>query len=63
MGSQAKPRNQLTAYLRKQPSSSKRNHMDKTVKILEDSTTITGFYDKEADVLYLSLFINAIHSV
>jgi uncharacterized protein YuzE len=29
--------------------------MDKTVKILEDSTTITGFYDKEADVLYLSL--------
>jgi uncharacterized protein YuzE len=29
--------------------------MDKTVKILEDSTTITGYYDKEADVLYLSL--------
>jgi uncharacterized protein YuzE len=29
--------------------------MDKTVKILEDSTNITGFYDKEADVLYLSL--------
>lgn len=29
--------------------------MDATVKILEDSTTITGFYDKEADVLYISL--------
>lgn len=29
--------------------------MDKTVKVLEDSTTITGFYDKEADVLYLCL--------
>ena len=29
--------------------------MDTTVKILEDSTTITGFYDREADVLYLSL--------
>jgi uncharacterized protein YuzE len=29
--------------------------MDTTVKILEDSTNITGFYDKEADVLYLSL--------
>jgi uncharacterized protein YuzE len=29
--------------------------MDKTVKILEDSTTITGFYDREADVLYISL--------
>jgi len=29
--------------------------MDTTVKILEDSTTITGFYDQEADVLYLSL--------
>jgi len=29
--------------------------MDKTVKILEDSPTITGFYDKEADVLYISL--------
>lgn len=29
--------------------------MDKRVKILEDSTTITGFYDIEADVLYLSL--------
>jgi uncharacterized protein YuzE len=29
--------------------------MDATVKILEYSTNITGFYDKEADVLYLSL--------
>jgi uncharacterized protein YuzE len=29
--------------------------MDKIVKILEDSTTIRGFYDKEADVLYISL--------
>lgn len=29
--------------------------MDTRVKILEDSTNITGFYDKEADVLYLSL--------
>ncbi|MEG4850669.1 DUF2188 domain-containing protein [Microcoleus sp. B5-D4] len=29
--------------------------MDKTVKILEDSPTITGFYDREADVLYISL--------
>jgi uncharacterized protein YuzE len=29
--------------------------MDTTVKVLEDSTNITGFYDKEADVLYLSL--------
>lgn len=29
--------------------------MDATVKILEDSTTITGFYDREADVLYISL--------
>ncbi|MEG4171999.1 MULTISPECIES: DUF2283 domain-containing protein [unclassified Microcoleus] len=29
--------------------------MDKTVKILEDPTTITGFYDREADVLYISL--------
>lgn len=28
--------------------------MDTTVKILEDATNITGFYDKEADVLYLS---------
>lgn len=29
--------------------------MDTRVKILEDSTNITGFYDKEADVFYLSL--------
>lgn len=29
--------------------------MDTRIKILEDSTTITGFYDREADVLYLSL--------
>jgi uncharacterized protein YuzE len=29
--------------------------MDKAVKIIEDSPTITGFYDKEADVLYISL--------
>ncbi|MEA5467348.1 DUF2283 domain-containing protein [Spirulina sp. 06S082] len=30
------------------------NYMD-NIKILEDSDKITGFYDKEADVLYLSL--------
>jgi len=29
--------------------------MDTRVKILEDSTNITAFYDREADVLYLSL--------
>ncbi|MEG4860570.1 DUF2188 domain-containing protein [Microcoleus sp. K1-B6] len=29
--------------------------MDTRVKILEDSPNITGFYDLEADVLYLSL--------
>ncbi len=29
--------------------------MDTTVKILENSTNITGFYDQEADVLYISL--------
>ncbi|NJL69008.1 MAG: DUF2188 domain-containing protein [Oscillatoriales cyanobacterium RU_3_3] len=29
--------------------------MDATVKILEELTNITGFYDKEADVLYISL--------
>ena len=30
------------------------NNMD-NIKILEDSDKITGFYDREADVLYLSL--------
>lgn len=29
--------------------------MDTKVKILENFTNITGFSDKEADVLYLSL--------